>query len=168
MTSSTPLTLEPETPARSAGADALIERAFGPGRLVKVSERVRECARFRPDLSVLAFDDGVLVGVARMWDIAIGGTRLAFLGPLAVEASARKSGAGAALVNAAAQGARADGACAVLLVGDMAYFGRLGFRADLAAGAVLPGPVDQNRVLLRWLAPGAPKALSGPLSAPTP
>ena len=56
----------------------------------------------------------------------------------------------------------------MLLVGDMAYFGRLGFRADLAAQVILPGPVDQKRVLLRWLAPGEPKALSGVLAAPAP
>lgn len=160
--------LAPETPPHSAAVDALIERAFGPGRLVKVSERVRERARFRPDLSVCAFEAGALVGVTRAWDVAIGDMPVAFLGPLAVEAGARRAGTGAALVEAACQAARADGACAVLLVGDMAYFGRLGFRADLAAGVVMPGPVDQHRVLLRWLAPGEPRAPIGPLGSPAP
>ena len=51
-----------ETAADKAAADALIERAFGPGRLVKVSERVREIARFRPDLSFAAFQGDVLTG----------------------------------------------------------------------------------------------------------
>jgi len=62
-----------ETPADQAAADALIERAFGPGRLVKVSERVREIARFRPDLSFAAFQGDVLTGSVRLWDIAVGG-----------------------------------------------------------------------------------------------
>lgn len=156
--------IRPETPADAAAVDAVVERAFGPGRLVKVSERVRERAMFRPDLSMCAIEDGAVVGCARMWDVRVGDIPITFLGPLAVEASARKSGTGAALVLAASEAAKAAGACAVLLVGDMGFFGRLGFSNDLAAGIVLPGPVDQKRVLLRWLADSPPKALIGPIA----
>jgi predicted N-acetyltransferase YhbS len=159
----TALILKPETAADAAAADALIERAFGPGRLTKVSERVRERAIFRPELSICAFDGDQLIGVARMWDVTVGETTLAFLGPLAVESGARNGGAGAALVKAACDAAKAAGSCAVLLVGDPPFFERLGFTASPAAEIVMPGPVDQKRVLLRWLAPGQPKALSGVL-----
>ena len=101
-----------ETAADKAAADALIERAFGPGRLVKVSERVREIARFRPDLSFAAFQGDVLTGSVRLWDIAVGGAPLVFLGPLAVESGARNAGTGAALVNRACEAAAASGAAA--------------------------------------------------------
>ena len=152
-----------ETPANAAAADALIERAFGPGRLVKVSERVRESARFRPDLSFTAFQGDVLTGSVRMWDVAVGGDPLVFLGPLAVESGARNAGTGAALVNRACEAARDAGVSAVLLVGDLSYFGRAGF---VAAGpeVILPGPVDQRRVLVRWLGPAG--VLKGPLTGP--
>jgi predicted N-acetyltransferase YhbS len=161
------LTLRPETAADAQSVESLVDRAFGPGRLVKVSERVRERATFRPDLSMCAFQSGALIGCARMWEAEVDGTRLAFLGPLAVEASARKSGAGAALVAAASEAAGAAGLCAVVLVGDEAYFQRVGFSAAPAAAILLPGPVDQRRVLLRWLGNGAPRTLAGPLVAPT-
>jgi GNAT superfamily N-acetyltransferase len=157
------LILKPETANDARAVDALIKRAFGPGRLTKVSERVREGAIFRPDLSVCAFDADQLIGVARMWDVTVGATSLAFLGPLAVESGARNSGAGAALVNAACEAAKVAGCCAVLLVGDPTFFERLGFRADLANCVTMPGSVDQKRVLMRWLASGEPKALSGVL-----
>jgi predicted N-acetyltransferase YhbS len=152
-----------ETPADAADADALIERAFGPGRLVKVSERVREIARFRPDLSFAAFEGDVLTGSVRMWDVAVGGAPLVFLGPLAVESGARNAGTGAALVNRACEAAAAGGAAAALLVGDLSYFGRAGF---VGAGheVILPGPVDQRRVLVRWLGPAG--VLKGPLTGP--
>ncbi len=158
-------TFRHETAADAAAADDLIDRAFGPGRLVKVSERVRERAAFRPDLSVCAFDGAALIGVARMWDVHVGATPIAFLGPLAVDSGARNAGLGAALVEAASQAARAAGACAVLLVGDEAFFRKAGFTAAPAADIVMPGPVDQKRVLLRWLADSAQKALKGPLTS---
>ena len=160
----TPLTIRPETTADAAVVDALIDGALGPGRLVKVSERVRERSSFRLDLSMCAFSGGTLIGCARMWDATVAGVPLAFLGPLAVEAGARNSGAGATLVEAACVAARAAGRCAVLLVGDEAFFRRSGFTAAPAADIAMPGPVDQNRVLLRWLAAGPPQTLAGRLT----
>ena len=158
----TAITLRPETPADSAAVDALIGRAFGPGRYTKVSERVRERARFRADLSMCASEGGVLIGCARMWEASVNGRPVAFLGPLAVDAGARSAGTGAALVRAACEAARQAGLAAVILVGDEAFFQRAGFTAAPAAKIILPGPVDQRRVLLRWLADGEAPALDGP------
>ena len=54
--------------------EALLDHAFGPGRFVKVSERVREIAEFRPELSFCAWDGARLVGSVRMWKVHIGAT----------------------------------------------------------------------------------------------
>ncbi|HQP19597.1 MAG TPA: hypothetical protein PLG07_04700, partial [Phenylobacterium sp.] len=40
-----------EQPEDDAAIEALLDHAFGPGRFAKSSERVREVAEFRPDLS---------------------------------------------------------------------------------------------------------------------
>lgn len=141
------LTLVPEDPIHGAEIEALYDRAFGPGRFVKVSERVREMAEFAPDMSFCAFEDGRLMGVVRMTRIAVGGQPLAFLGPLAVEQSDRNSGLGGLLVEKACEAAKAAGEPAVLLVGDLPYFGRFGF--EIASDVTLPGPVDPKRVLVR-------------------
>jgi putative acetyltransferase len=56
----------------------------------------------------------------------------AALAPLAVSADMRRRGVGAALVAAGLESARAAGAAAVFVVGDLAYYGRFGFTAEAA------------------------------------
>jgi predicted N-acetyltransferase YhbS len=141
------LVLAFEAPEHAPAIEALVDRAFGPGRFTKVSERVREIAEFAPELSAVAVEAGRVLGVARMWRIAVGGRPFTFLGPLAVEAEARSAGLGAMLVEQACEAARAAGEAGVLLVGDMPFFGRVGF--EVAGGVTLPGPVDARRVLVR-------------------
>jgi len=138
-----------EIPEHATDIEALLTRAFGPGRFAKVSERVREFAAFAPELSFCAFEGERLVGVVRMWRVAVGGQPTIFLGPLAVEADARKHGLGALLVERACAAAEALGEAAVVLVGDLPFFQRVGF--EVASGVVMPGPVDPTRVLARAL-----------------
>lgn len=136
-----------EQPEDAAAIESLLDRAFGPGRFTKVSERVREFAAFAPDLSFCAHLDGELVGSVRLWRVRAGDQPVVFLGPLAVEASARKHGLGALLVERACEAAEAAGEAAVVLVGDEPFFGRVGF--SVAQDVILPGPVDPRRVLAR-------------------
>jgi predicted N-acetyltransferase YhbS len=153
--------ITPERAADAAAVEAVVARAFGPGRFAKVSYRVRDLARPRPDLSFAARLGDALVGTVRLWDVAVGGEPAVFLGPIAVDHSQRGEGLGAALVGAAVDAARAAGDRAVLLVGDPPFFAPFGFvRAE---GVVLPGPVDPARVLLLTLS-GEP--LRGPVNGP--
>ncbi len=154
------LTLVSEQPADAPLIAGLLDRAFGPGRFTKVSERVREFATFAPELSVCAWAPDArrgdrLLGVARMWRVRVGGKPVMFLGPFAVEQGERSAGFGARLVARACEAAQAAGETHVLLVGDEAYFSRVGFARAAARDVVLPGPVDQNRVLVRALTPDA-------------
>jgi predicted N-acetyltransferase YhbS len=143
------LTFSHETSKDQEAIEALLDRAFGPGRFTKCSERVREFAEFAPELSFLGWSDGRLSGVVRLWRVRVGETPLAFLGPLAVDTDARSAGVGGLLVARACEAAEAAGEPAVLLVGDPAYFARFGFSAGPAKGVRMPGPVDQRRVLVR-------------------
>lgn len=135
-----------EQPQDADAIEALLDHAFGPGRFVKSSERVREFAEFRPEMSLCAWDGGRLVGSVRMWKVRVGDAPAIFLGPLAVQAAGRRFGVGAELVQRASAAAQAAG-YPVLLVGDEPYFGRFGFSAAPCKGVVMPGPVDQRRVL---------------------
>jgi predicted N-acetyltransferase YhbS len=145
------LTLKSEQPQDAAQIEALLERAFGPGRFTKVSERVREFAAFAPELSFCAWEDGRLVGTVRQWRVRVGEQPVVFLGPLAVDQDQRSAGVGALLVERACEAAKSAGEAAVLLVGDEAYFARAGFSAAPARDVRMPGPVDQQRVLARGL-----------------
>jgi predicted N-acetyltransferase YhbS len=142
------LILQSERPEDGPRIDALVDRAFGPGRFTKVSERVREFATFAPELSVCAWSGDRLLGCARMWRVRVGGRPATFLGPFAVEQGERNAGFGARLIARACEAARAAGETHVVLVGDEPYFGRLGFTAAAGRAVVMPGPVDQRRVLV--------------------
>lgn len=141
---------EPETPADADQVTALVDVAFGPGRHSKTAERLREASA--PACGLVMRDGGRLVGSVRLWRIRVGETAALFLGPIAVEATARKAGLGAALVQSSLVCAAREGVGGVLLVGDLPFFGRFGFRE--LPGAVMPGPVDPRRLL--WCAISAP------------
>lgn len=144
------LPVRPEALADIPAIDALIMRAFGPGRFAKTAERLREGGTIAAGF-VVRDEDARLIGSVRLWAITVGDQPALFLGPIAVAADSRKGGLGADLVQACLDHA-AQAGVGVLLVGDPPYFNRFGFVA--APEAVLPGPVDQRRVL--WRGPGAP------------
>ncbi|HLK26547.1 MAG TPA: N-acetyltransferase [Caulobacteraceae bacterium] len=150
----------PESPNDAPAVDALIDRAFGPGRYAKAAERLREGNRRFRDLSLVARTAGAIVGCVRMWPIRIGQTPAVLLGPFAVEEAWRSLGLGAALIRRACEDAKAAGHDVVLLVGDEPYYGPLGF-CPAPAGVLLPGPVDPARVLLQALSPRAAEDLGG-------
>jgi predicted N-acetyltransferase YhbS len=155
--------ISPEEPADAAAVEALIDQAFGPGRFVKSAERLREGNHPAPGLSVVAREDGRVVGCARMWPVKAAGRKAILLGPFAVDPKYRRQGLGGALVEAACERAREAGEALVVLVGDAAFFDKLGFeRAKLT----LPGPVDARRVMALALKPGAADGLDGPVTLP--
>ena len=148
-----PWCIEIEAPADAAAVEALVLAAFGSGRFAKTAERLRERAPIAAGF--VAREDGQMIGSVRLWAITIGGGPALFLGPIAVSAASRRAGLGADLVQACIDHAGTTG---ILLVGDLPYFGRFGFRP--APDVRLSGPVDQRRVL--WRGAGEPK---GPVVA---
>ena len=157
----TAITYRPEQPADAPRIDALIDRAFGPGRHAKAADRLRETNTLIAALSFTAWDGETLVGSVRLWPVTIGGAPVVFLGPIAVEAELRKHRIGQTLVELACAAAAEAGWRAVLLVGDAPYFGRVGFDAAPAKAVRMPGPVDQRRVLLKALREGGADGLAG-------
>jgi predicted N-acetyltransferase YhbS len=143
-----------ERPQDAAQAQALIERAFGPGRFAKTAERLREGNRLRADLSICAWDGERMAGVVQQWPLLVGGTPAVFLGPFAVDREWRNQKLGRALIERGVALNDAAGERLTVLVGDRSYFGPLGFepappKSDGAARLVLPGPVDPRRVMWR-------------------
>lgn len=153
--------LAPEKACDGSQVDVLIDRAFGPGRFVKAAERLREGAQPLLDLSFVAWRGAVAVGCVRLWSVRVGGRPALLLGPIAVDAAHRRSGLGADLVRKALDAAKTAGWALILLVGDAPFFGPLGFSAAPATRIVMPGPVDQRRVMVCALVPGAAEDLGG-------
>lgn len=166
QSSSMSLEIAQERPEQARAVDALIERAFGPGRYAKVSERLREGNRQRRDLSFVAVAAGEVVGALRLWPLRVGPHRGLFLGPIAVEGGWRKHGIGGQLIERSVAAGAAAGEAFVLLVGDLPLFGPHGFDTAPPGRVILPGPADPRRVLWRALRPGGLDGVYGQAHVP--
>jgi predicted N-acetyltransferase YhbS len=157
------LTILQETAADAVAIERLHERTFGPGRFVLSAYRIRERLGHRLELSFTARIGTLLVGSVRQTPIKIGETRALLLGPVTLEPPFRGRGIGGALIQRALKEASAAGHRLVILVGDEAYYQRLGFHRVPPGRASMPGPVDPARLLVRELAEGAFEGVSGPI-----
>jgi predicted N-acetyltransferase YhbS len=156
-----PLTLSPQTPADHAAIEKLDERAFGPGRFARSAYRLREGVEPDYNLSFVARIGSLLVGAIRMTPIFCGNRTALLLGPLTVDPPFRSSGIGEELVKTSLNAARAAGHELVLLVGDMSYYGRLGFSPVPPGRVIFAGPVDPERLLYCELVKGAFEGVKG-------
>ena len=155
------VTILAETPTDAQAIERLHERTFGPGRFVLSAYRLREHVDHILDLSFTARIGTLLVGSVRQLPILIGDTRALLLGPLTIEPPFRGRGVGRALLDRALRDAKAKGHRLVLLVGDEAYYSRVGFKAVPKGRMTMPGPVDYSRLLVIELVEGAFNDVSG-------
>lgn len=160
-------TLTAEKPEHAQAIERVLDRAFGPGRFAKTSERVRERgAALEPRLSRIALDSaGEVIGVCRIWRVAAGAP-LYFLGPLAVDPAAQSAGLGLRMVQDCVAACRAVGASGIVLVGAERFFRPAGFAPVPSERITLPGPVDPKRLLWLELRPGGFDQVRGELTAP--
>ena len=156
-------------PEDLAALSSLHARVFGPGRFARSAYRVREGKGHISRFCLVACVGNEIVASIRTTEVSIGGaTGAILLGPVAVDASHRSFGLGSKLIAAALEAARAGGAKLVVLVGDLPYYGRFGFRAVPMGQITFPGPVDPARILAHELAPGALSGYRGLVVAEPP
>ena len=146
--SETSFVIEDEAERDVAAREAMLDRAMGPGRRRKSSEKLRRGRLPSPGLAFVARNGaGQVVGSVRLWDVAAGGKSLLLLGPLAVDTAVEGQGVGSALMRHAITRAKDLGHGAIVLVGDAPYYQRFGFSADKTGGLMMPGPVERHRLL---------------------
>jgi len=138
-----------------AGREALLDACFGEDRDARICQRLRAGRAPAEGLAFSAMRQGRLVGTLRLWHVSAGGVAALVLGPLAVDASCRDLGIGAALMNHALTATKRRGHGAVILLGDTAYYERFGFSALKTAKLSLPGPFERERLLGLELRDGA-------------
>lgn len=139
----------------------LFSEAFGPGRFTRAAYRVREAAGKDATVWFGAKRDDIIVGALGMTPIRCGGHCGYLLGPVAVRKSDQRNFVGAGLIGHAATWAEAADSQFILLVGDLAYYGRFGFAPVPQGQVTFPGPVDPARILARCVAPFSPPDISG-------
>ena len=152
-----------ERPHDAQAIETLLDRAFGPDRLRKTSYQYRTSAPPVPYLRFVVRQSDALIGTIRYWPVSVGsGSQALLLGPIAVDPDRESQGVGSTLMQHSLSEAAAAGHGAVLLVGDIDYYGRFGFRHAAPEGIVMPGE-SRERLLVRELVPGALRGVEGPL-----
>jgi predicted N-acetyltransferase YhbS len=142
------LTILAETANDAQAIERLHERTFGPGRFVLSAYRLREHVDHLLELSFTARIGTLLAGSVRLL-------------PVTLEPPFRGRGIGRALMDRALKEAKSRGHRLVLLVGDEAYYARVGFKPVPKGRAIMPGPVDYRRLLVAELVDHAFADVSG-------
>jgi predicted N-acetyltransferase YhbS len=152
--------LEEETEADWWEVEALYDLCFAPGREALSSYRLRDGVEKVTDLCLVARDDeGMLAAAIRHWPVRVDGWTALLLGPVAVHPTHQGEGLAALLIRESLILARRLGWERVMLVGDVPYYARFGFRR--LQGVEMPPPTNPDRVLGLDLAPGAWEGVTG-------
>jgi len=145
--------------------EALFDLCFAPGREALSSYRLRDGVPPIANLCVVARDDdGTLAGAIRNWPVRVGGKWSLLLGPVAVHPTHQGEGLGAALMFRVLETAKEGKWSRVMLVGDLPYYSRFGFRK--LEGVIMPPPTNPERVLGLPLRSGAWAGVKGRVMRP--
>lgn len=150
----------------------VVREAFGREFEATVVQRLRSSKGFAPELSLVAIEDGSVVGhvmVTKLDIAADDGTTIptTILAPLAVAPSHQNRGIGRALTAAVLGAARAGGHRSMILVGHPAYYPRLGFKPASTWGVRLSMPVPDDVFMAIELVPGALGSARGVVTLPS-
>ena len=144
--------------------EALFDLCFAPGREALSSYRVREHSNPISELCMVARDkEQILAGAIRYWTVKIIEHEALLLGPVAVHPTRQGEGLGSLLIkDSLALGKKLDYS-RILLIGDLSYYGRLGFKR--LTNIKMPKPTNPDRVLGIALISGAWNIPSGPIKS---
>ena len=119
---------------------AVTEAAFGKPREARMVDAIRASDAFAPELSLVAEEDGDIVGHVLLSYVELEDSerRLLELGPMSVAPDRQRSGIGTALVREALRRADARGEPLVLVLGHPEYYPRFGFRRASELGITPP------------------------------
>jgi putative acetyltransferase len=131
-------TVRPEWPGDEAEIRRIVLAAFGGPAEADLVEALRASDAWLPGLSLVAIEDGEVVGHALFTRAAIetAGHRLAIvaLAPVAVAPARQRQGIGGALVRAGLEWARANGERIAIVLGHPGYYPRFGFEPAVPRG----------------------------------
>jgi putative acetyltransferase len=125
------LRIRPETPADYEAVSRVVAAAFDDESVVRLVERIRLSAQYVPELSLVADDDGAIVGHIMFSYVTLRREKdekqVLILSPLGVRPDLQRGGVGSALVRAGISGAEARNEPLVIVEGIPAYYPQFGF-----------------------------------------
>ena len=163
------ITIRPEESLDAPAIAGVHRSAFGGETEVKIVEAVRASAAFIPDLSLVAVEDGRVVGHILLSMVSIHAETFVpalALAPVAVLPGFQGRGIGSRLVEEGLRRCRALGHTIVIVVGDPSFYPRFGFTPARARGLEAPFPVPDEAFMVLELIPGALEGITGTVSYP--
>jgi putative acetyltransferase len=131
--------VRPETPVDHEAIAAVVRAAFvDEPQVADLVEAIRASDEYRPAFSLVADEEGAIVGHVMLSGLPIDGDRALQLSPLAVRPDRQRRGIGFSLVRAALAAAAAAGERLVCVEGDPRYYSRFGFRVSTELGIERP------------------------------
>ena len=135
--------LRPETPRDHDAVGEVHRLAFGRPHEARLVELIRASEHHVPGLSIVAEEEGKVVGhilFSYVWLEGAERAHVLSLAPMAVLPGRQRTGIGSALVRAALEEADARGAPLVVVLGHPSYYPRFGFEPALSYGIEPPWP----------------------------
>ncbi|MGC9308162.1 MAG: GNAT family N-acetyltransferase [Thermoplasmatota archaeon] len=159
-----------ERPDDVASISDVNRRAFQQDDEGKIVERIRAGEHFVPGLSLVAEENGHIVGHILLSKTKIMGEEAydtLLLGPVAVLPEFQRQGIGGKLVIEGLRRARTLGFDSVILVGHSEYYPRFGFEKASKWGIECPFDVPDESCMAVELHDGALKGKPGSIQFPT-
>jgi len=165
-------TIRPETAEDYAAIREVTLLAFDQEKEAQLVEDLRGLSDFIPELSLVAVQDGQVVGHILFSPMVIeterGAVPALSLAPLSVRPECQNQSVGSQLVREGLERCRSLGHEVVVVVGHPDYYPRFGFSSARAKGLEAPFEVPDEAFLVLELAPGALDGVAGTIKYPPP
>lgn len=127
--------------------NTLYTNSFGPGRYAKSAFRYREKYDHLIDISQVLICQNKLIGSVRFWNILVNNKKSLLLGPIVMHRDYRGQGFGKRLLKDSILNCKNLGHNLIILVGDLSYYSKVGFKRIGPKKILFEGPVNYERVL---------------------
>ncbi|MEC8315491.1 MAG: N-acetyltransferase [Pseudomonadota bacterium] len=127
--------------------NTLYTNSFGPGRYAKSAFRYREKYDHLIDISQVLICQNKLIGSVRFWNILVNNKKSLLLGPIVMHRDYRGQGFGKRLLKDSILNCKNLGHNLIILVGDLSYYSKVGFKRIGQRKILFEGPVNYERVL---------------------
>lgn len=165
------LSFASETKDDIAGIRQVVAAAFGQTSEANLVEKIRNSSNFIPELSIVAVEEGKVLGHILFSPIVIESREQTVpalaLAPLAVTPTRQREGIGSQLVQAGLSKCRELGHGIVVVLGHSDYYPRFGFHRASQFGVQAPFSVPDEAFMVLALKPNALMGVSGTVRYPT-